>query len=200
MVFPSSPSERFALTCLALCRAVAASLAFGLMRPPMIVLVWSRVRRAEVAFLDLVSRIAAGRYRAGAVRPVVKPSDCVARAGLGARGGLPRRFGWLMGMMPSEAANFGSQLRAILAEPEMAAVVRDIVQARRILGPVCRMLGVEIPPVKPAVAVDPSAIVKVAVVRVRRVRAPIDFGRIPLPRGVLAAARRQGYGRRLVED
>jgi hypothetical protein len=31
--------------------------------------------------------------------------------------------------------------------------------------------------------------------RVRRPRVPIDWGRIPLPRGVLAAARRQGFGK-----
>jgi len=32
-------------------------------------------------------------------------------------------------------------------------------------------------------------------VRVRKPRVPIDWGRIPLPRGVLAAAKRQGFGK-----
>ncbi len=91
-------------------------------------------------------------------------------------------------MMPGEAACFGSQLRTLLAEPEMAALVRDVAQARRILGPMCRMLGVELQVWPERVAVPR----KVA----PRVRTPVDFGRIPLPRGVLAAAKRQGFGKR----
>jgi hypothetical protein len=166
----------------------------------MIVLVWSRVRRMEVQFLALVERVRLGRFRAGCVR-----EGGVARAGVRApalkKGRLPVRFGWLMEKMPYEAAGYGSQLRTVLAEPEMAALVRDAAQARRILGPVCRMLGVEIPRLRPLplarIADEAIAASGGGPARVRkaRVREPVDFGRIPLPRGVLAAARRQGFGK-----
>lgn len=124
------------------------------------------------------------------------------------RGRLPLRFGWLMGVMPYEAAGYASQLRTVLAEPEMAALVAALPQARRILGPLCRMLGVAMAPVRPpgvARAADGVAdgaaqgevparppTSRPAAARVRRV---VDVGRIPLPRGVLAAARRQGFGK-----
>jgi hypothetical protein len=105
-----------------------------------------------------------------------------------------------MEKMPYVAAGYGSQLRTVLAEPEMVALLADVAQARRILGPVCRMLGVEIPGV-----VDPSVVaadgvgVRLKPPRVARARVAVDFGRIPLPRGVLAAATRQGYGVRCLK-
>ncbi len=196
VIFSPSPSERFALSCSALCRAVAASIALGV-AAAMIVLVWTRVRRAEVAFLALLARVQAGTYRGGWVRVrSVEVADAdrvrVVRV-VSDRGRLPLRFGWLMGVMPSDAAGFAEQLRTVFAEPEMAAVLADVPQARRILGPVCRMLGVAIPGVRdPAVDAGEVRVVRVRVARVRRV---VEPWRIPLLRGVLVAARRQGYGR-----
>ncbi len=202
----SPPATRFALTTSALCQAVAACLGRGLMQAGMIVLVWTRVRRAEVAFLALLERVRLGRYRGGWKRlvpacanpamgaPATPGAPCVPLEMPG-RGTLPVGFGWLMRVMPYEAACFAGQLRTLLAEPDMQALLEDVARARRILGPVCRMLGVEIPGVRapaprPAMA-GPKA------VRVRRVAPALDIGRVPLPRGVLAAARRQGYGRRV---
>jgi hypothetical protein len=46
--------------------------------------------------------------------------------------------------MPYEAAAYSSQLSALFAEPEMAALLRDVPQAQRIVAPLCRMLGVAI--------------------------------------------------------
>jgi hypothetical protein len=45
------------------------------------------------------------------------------------------------------------------------------------------------------VEVAAEVVVPVVKVRVRTKRPPVDWGRIPLPRGVLSAARRQGFGR-----
>ena len=62
-------------------------------------------------------------------------------------------------------------------------------------------MGVETPPVRPVVAGvtlgadDVEAVPETGRKRVARVRTPVDWGRMPLPRGVLAAARRQGYGK-----
>ena len=104
-----------------------------------------------------------------------------------------------MGVMPYEAAGYAGQMRTVLAEPEMAALMRDVPQALRILGPLCRMLGVEIPALRPrspaAVADGTTAATALGRTRVARPREAVDLGRVALPRGVLAAARRQGFGR-----
>ena len=73
-------------------------------------------------------------------------------------------------------------------------------QAARILRPVCRMLAVETSLLRPRLASAVAEVVApepvpVVTKRVRRPRPPVDWGRIPLPRGVLAAARRQGFGK-----
>jgi len=67
-------------------------------------------------------------------------------------------------------------------------------QAARILRPVCRMLGIETSFLQPGV-VMPEPVVRVPKLRVRKPRPKLDFGRIPLPRGVLSAARRAGFGK-----
>ena len=196
-----SPSDRFALTTSALCRAVAACLGRGLMTPAMIVLVWTRVRRAEGLFLALVERVRSGRFRGGWTRAGGAAGGTACGgvrvpAGL-ERGRLPLGFGWLMGVMPYEAAGYAGQLRTVLAEPEVVALLRDVMQARRILGPVCRMLGVQIPGVMPRVVAvdDVVSVVASGRTRVARAREAVDLGRVPLPRGVLTAARRQGFGK-----
>eukprot|EP01037_Dinobryon_pediforme_P011511 gene11510-11606_t len=142
-------SERLAQITSALCRVVAACIGGGvrpqLMAAPMIVLVWRRVKRVEVALLILMARVVAGRV------PVVRPRavcgdvvevlpGAVDRAAVGDF--VPRRSGWLVEVVGYEAAACRSQLEHLLSEPEMAALVRDVPQARRLLAPLCRMLGV----------------------------------------------------------
>ncbi len=152
-LFPSF--GRFSVITDALCRAVAASLGRGLMDAAMILLVWQRVRRIEVLLLALVERFRSGRMRLGksqrAIPAAANEADAqnvpgtggALRAGGYASHRLPRQFGWLLVMMPYVAAGYGSQLRALLEEPDMAALLAESPQARRILGPLCRMVGVE---------------------------------------------------------
>ena len=86
----------------------------------------------------------------------------------------------------------------ILERPEMVELLVAAPQAARILRPVCRMLAVETSLLRPGVAAREVVAVEVrpmVKVRVRRPRVVVDWGRIPLPRGVLAAARRQGFGK-----
>lgn len=187
---------RFAMITGALCRAVAACL--GRLEGPMIVLVWQRVRRVEMLMLALAERVRSGRYRGGRTRPSVArdaevaPGDATTRLG-SAWGRLPRRFGWLVRLAPFEVGGYASQLACVLAEPEMLALMRDVPQARRIMRPLLRMLGLRDVAGEPVSAsVAPVAVRQ----RVRAARVAVDFGRIPLPRGVLAAARRQGFGKR----
>ncbi len=136
-----------------------------------------------------------------AVLPVVSVETPVER-GRGDREALPLRFGWLVRLASYHAVAYGSQLRAVLETPEMVALLVAAPQARRILGPLCRMLAVEASVLRPRPAgvlaeIGPeqgSGDAADAIVRkrVRPARGTVDWGRIPLPRGVLAAARRQG--------
>jgi len=123
------------------------------------------------------------------------------RAGVGVRHAVktgariwPGRFGWLVRAASYQAAGYGCQLRHILEQPEMVELLKASPQAARLLRPVCRMLAIETALLRPGVPV-PEPKVRVRKPRVRKPRTPIDFGRIPLPRGVLSAARRQGFGK-----
>jgi hypothetical protein len=60
--------------------------------------------------------------------------------------GLPGGSGWLIRRCGWQAAGCGSQLRQLLAEPEMAALLLAAPQAGRLFRPLCRMLAVELPP------------------------------------------------------
>ena len=102
---------------------------------------------------------------------------------------LPRRVGWLVQVGGYQAAAVGSQLQAVLNAPEMVELLAASAQAARILRPLCRALAVEWPAMAaPArkVAIRPRGF---------RPRAVAEPFRIPLPRGVLAAAKREGFGK-----
>jgi hypothetical protein len=120
----------------------------------------------------------------------------------GLRGGTrvwPGGFCWLIRMVGWQAAGYGSQLRAVLETPEMMALLSASPAAGRALLPVCRMLGIESSGLQPGVSGTPpgAALVRVVAERVRKVRAvvAVEPFRIPLPRGVLSAARRAGFGK-----
>jgi hypothetical protein len=112
----------------------------------------------------------------------------------------PGRFGWLVQAAAYQAAGYGCQLREILGQPEMVELLLAAPQAARILRPVCRMLAVEAQLLRPRPEGEVAEIVaaeavRVVKARVRKPRVAVDWGRIPLPKGVLAAARRQGFGK-----
>jgi hypothetical protein len=141
-----SVSDRFMMALEGLYGAVAGRIRGGVMTAAMIVMVCQRVRRVE----QRVERLLA-RFRGG-WRPVVG-----VRRGRGAGGRdagmasvrvslaaarLPRGFGWLLPLVPCQAANYASQLRLVLAEPEMVALLAAVPQAGRVLRPLCRMLAI----------------------------------------------------------
>ncbi|MDR3523782.1 MAG: hypothetical protein P4L66_06725 [Acetobacteraceae bacterium] len=138
-----------------------------------------------------IERLAA-RFQTG--RLLRRPSRAVSggprRAG-GARL-WPRRFGWLVKAAAYQAAGYGSQLREILQQPQMVDLLQATPQAARILRPVCRMLAVENALLQPGVVVPEPAPREVKP-RQRKPRPPIDWGRIPLPRGVLTAVRERRF-------
>ena len=59
---------------------------------------------------------------------------------------LPRYFAWMIKFVGTEAAAIGSQLRALMEDPEMAALLAASPQMVRTLKPLCRMLGANMPP------------------------------------------------------
>jgi hypothetical protein len=188
-----SLSDRFSMILDGLHRAVAARVAGGAMAVALIWLVCGRVRLVERRILGLLARFRAGRLG-------VRVGRSGGGGGRGRVAGTQRlsgRFGWLLPMVPCAAAGFGSQLRHLLEEPEMRGLLAQSRQARLVLAPLCRMLGIEAALLMAGVAAAVVAPVEAKVVakRVRKVRAKVDWGRIPLPRGVLAAARRQGFGK-----
>ena len=132
------------------------------------------------------------RFRAGRLRRVARQLAAGRRPGGGKAGrgpALPRRFGWLLVAGKHEAACYGSQLRTVMDMPEMAAMLAESAQARRVMRPLCRALAVELPwTITPPRMARPR--------KPRRPRPTEEPVKIPLPRGVLTWARRQGYGKR----
>jgi hypothetical protein len=148
---PFTPADRFALIIDGLCRLVAARHARGL-AGPMVILIWTRLRRAGARFATLLARFEAGTLPASA--PARRRTACRSAAlpadpgddGLGAGNAsprLPRGFGWLLRLAPETACGAG-QLRHLLADPEVAALLAAAPRMAQALRPLCRMLGVEV--------------------------------------------------------
>ena len=136
------------------------------------------------------------RFRAGRLwRLPDRNSTRGAQARKAAPVALPRRFGWLVRAGGHRAAGFGAQLQAALSAPEMIELLAAAPAAARLLRPLCRALAVELPgivaPPRPPTTGGERPKVR------RRTRPATEAFRIPLPRGVLAAARREGFGKDL---
>ena len=109
----------------------------------LLVAVWGRIGRMRVRLERLIRLWRAGRL----------PKQRAPRAGM-ARGGvctslsvLPRAPAWLVAAV-AEAAGFGAQLEQMLTQDECVEFLAAVPQARRILRPLCRMLGVGVKPAK----------------------------------------------------
>jgi hypothetical protein len=129
------------------CRAVTSCLGGGgrpaVLPQDLVVACYQRVMQAQGRLLALMERARTGRQVGGWSRAVpVLVEGGLPRAPRVAAIVLPRRFGWLVHLVGYQAAGHGSQLAHLLGDPEMVALVRDVPQARRILAPLCRMLGV----------------------------------------------------------
>ncbi len=146
-------------------------------------------RRFSATFLGIERLLV--RYRAGTLRRMAPRDNSPRQRGCRPVAVcLPRRFGWLVQAGGYQAACFGSQLQVVLNTPEMVALLADAPQARRMLRPLCRALAMEWTRT-PKTAVQSDAKLR----RKRAKRPAFEPFRIPLPRGVLAAARRQGFGK-----
>jgi hypothetical protein len=147
------PAERLALLIDGLCAAIAAQGARGLLTVPLMLLLWSRLRRMAHRARRLAIRIAAGAPLA-TPRPRTAPRAAPSRPYVR----LPRGVTWLVRVVPGTAIG-AATLASLLDDPAMAAIAHTP-PMRRLLRPLCRMLGVRpLPtpgPVTPAARAVPS--------------------------------------------
>ena len=115
------------------------------MAAPLILLICTRLRRLAARFAALAARVRAGtlRSRAPARRGRVPPGIPSGLSPPPPR--LPNDFAWLVRLVGREAAGCGSQLQFLLTDPEFAALIAAAPQMGRLLRPLCRMLGVDLP-------------------------------------------------------
>ncbi len=172
----------------ALRAAVAAWGGRGWLAEALVLLVHRRLGELGLRMERMAARFRAGTLRSPAPRAVTGPLGARARAGARI---WPRSFGWLVRAAAWEAAGFGLQLRAVLEAPEMVELLTACPQAVRVLRPLCRMLAIE-----PRM-LRPGALPAVAVPRTRAPRPKVDWGNCPIPRGVLAAVRRERAAKRV---
>jgi hypothetical protein len=125
----------------ALCRIVAAEGRRLHMPRPLIVLAWNRVARLANRFLSLVHRLNDGK-----LSPVGTARRPASRHPPTAPSWRTRHVAWLLRMMRTEVVACAGALEYYLSWPEMAELIREAPQAVRILRPLCRILGVKIPP------------------------------------------------------
>ena len=179
---PPAPAVRFAALIAALCAAVAASL----VRPgkpglagPLILLLWTRLKRMATRVERLAARVAAGplppprAHPAGAARrrPAASPYER-----------LPRKRSWLVQLVPATA--FGAErLRLLLEDAATQELIAAAPQLGRTLRPLCRALGLAPPPVlqrKPPAPAALSAPLAEQPPR-RRATAPRTLATAPAP-------------------
>ncbi len=190
---PLSRSDAIAANLRVIVRGLLVALGAWRLEPVRAVVLYNRISGTIARLMQMLERFQAGRLRLRqgqrqATRLDAAPRPQARRAPVAC---LPRRWGWLVRAAGSEAACFGMQLQTVLTKPEMTALLAASAQARRIMRPLCRALALEVP----MVATQPMADCGARKLRKRRPRTKPEPFRIPLPRGVLTAARRQGFGK-----
>ncbi len=147
------------------------------------ILLYNRTGRTFARFERMLVRFRQGKLRMGMPRQTT-----VRRSGASACRGpdLPRKFGWIVGPGGYRAMGYRSQLVHLLTtEPEMMAMLDTYPQARRVLRPLLRALGVD----ELAWVPTPPRPPKPRMPRKPRPK-PEPF-KIKLPRGVITWARRE---------
>ncbi len=140
---PRNLTERFDLLIRRLCDAVAIQSAKWAYITPLMVLVWSRLRRMSRRFAALAARMEAGRLKPprpavpnpdpGRTRPPRPPPPWPP---------FPSSPGWLLHYVQLEAAATANLLRHMIEhDPEMRALLEAAPQLGRILRPLLRMVS-----------------------------------------------------------
>jgi hypothetical protein len=149
------------------------------------ILLHRRVGEVAGRIERMLVRFRAGKlWRMPARTTQARRADAIRRANCT----LPRRFGWLVKLGGYRAAGYRAQLEMVLQSPDITALLAAAPQAARVLRPLCRALALEWPTPEP----KPE---KIRTIRPRKPRPKPEPFRIPLPRGVISAARRAGFGK-----
>ena len=187
---PSSSEPDITASLRAILRGILQVLGMWRVSPEVAVLMHRRINACFARIERLLQRFRAGRlWRVtDRVRGLARGRGKASRAPT-----HPRKFGWLVIAGGHQAAGFGAQLQSVLSAPEMSELLAASPQAVRIVRPLCRALAVEMPGVSgpPRKRLDGER-----PKRPRKPRPKPEPFKIPLPRGVLTWARRQGYGKR----
>ena len=102
----------------------------------LLVAVWGRIGRIRTRLERLIAL-----WRAGML-PKARPSGArQARGGLRVASALPTAPAWLVAAV-GEARGYGAQLETMLSQEECVRFLAEVPQARRLLRPLCWMLGV----------------------------------------------------------
>ena len=165
---PQTPADRFAATLAAMCASVAARhIRPGKPGLPgwLIRLVWNRLSRIAQRVARIFAHIEAGTLRPPRKRPATARRTA-ARPQPAGEARLPRGFGWLLPLVPGISFG-GSQVAALLDDPEMQALLAAAPQIGRHLRPIFHMLGVRslppllrLPPKPRPAQSDPAAAAK----------------------------------------
>ena len=111
----------------------------------LLVMVWGRIARMGAQLERLMAQ-----WRAGTLPMPRAPRAAVERSAAprAAQSLLPDAPTWLI-LLVRDAAPFASQLEHLMREPEFETFLAEVPQARRILRPLCRMLGIGVVAHKP---------------------------------------------------
>ncbi|MBC7637114.1 MAG: hypothetical protein H7251_16105 [Acetobacteraceae bacterium] len=133
----------------------------------LLVMVWGRISRMGARLERLMAK-----WRAGTLPTPRKPraSGVAAVSPSAERPAYPTAPAWLIAYVRA-AASYGSQLEHMMGEDEFARFLAEVPQARRILRPLCRMLGV--------------GVVATKVGKPRRVWTTPDTRPMPAPAGLV---------------
>jgi hypothetical protein len=136
---------------MALTMAVAAMSGGDRMSYLLIALIGTRIRIAKQHFARIAARIAAGTYvpRRSPTPRTPSEADLPKERRPRPPSQLPRKFGWLLPMVP-EAVQYRAQLVCLLRNPEMAALIAAAPAAfARPLRSLCWMLRIDPPEILP---------------------------------------------------
>ena len=154
---PSVP-DRFAPFFKVLCEAVAHAGGKRWLAAFLVVPIWKKINRIATRFAVLAAMASSGalpaprrrRPRSPSPNPLPPPPSPALNALPDHRPAnpnapcLPRRFGWLIPLVPGAAIS-ASQLRYLLSQPDITALLDATPQLQKLLRPLCWMLGIRVP-------------------------------------------------------
>ena len=139
---PTTPAERFAALLAGLRRAIAAEAARNRPLQTLLCLIHARLGHIAARFARLAARIPANAApRPHTTRPATAPRTQRSAPAPNRWVHLPRRPGWMHRLVPPMLYPAASQLRYLLDDPAMAALLAASPGLRRTIRPLCRMLG-----------------------------------------------------------